>query len=98
MNRNTKIHGIPIIEFVASIEDDLIRRDFTINALAYSYSDDKLIDQCNPITDLSNKLLVCVGEPRRRFKEDTLRPYRRFDYVQFWGFVWMPLLLKPCLV
>ena len=51
------------VEFVSSIEEDLLRRDFTINALAYSFSDDKLIDRCNSMTDLNNKLLVCVGDP-----------------------------------
>jgi tRNA nucleotidyltransferase/poly(A) polymerase len=74
------------IEFISSIEDDLLRRDFTINALAYSYSDDKLIDQCNSMTDLKNKLLVCVGEPSCRFKEDTLRPYRAFRFMSQLGF------------
>ena len=54
--------------------------------MAYSFSDDKLIDQCNSITDLNNKLLVCVGEPIRRFKEDTLRPYRAFRFMSQLGF------------
>lgn len=74
------------IEFAASIEEDLFRRDFTINALAYSYSNDTLIDQCNSMTDLNNKLLACVGDPIRRFKEDTLRPYRAFRFMSQLGF------------
>ena len=74
------------IEFVSSIEKDLLRRDFTINAFAYSYSDDKLIDQCDSLTALNNKLLACVGDPTRRFKEDTLRPYRAFRFMSQLGF------------
>ena len=74
------------IEFVSSIDEDLLRRDFTINALAYSYSNDKLIDQCDSLTDLNNKLLVCVGDPNRRFKEDTLRPFRAFRFMSQLGF------------
>ena len=54
--------------------------------MAYSFSDDKLIDRCNSMTDLNNKLLVCVGDPIRRFKEDTLRPYRAFRFMSQLGF------------
>ena len=67
------------VEFVYNIKEDLSRRDFTINALAYN---DKLglIDYFNGIDDLNNKLIRCVGDPDTRFKEDALRMLRAIRF------------------
>ncbi len=60
------------------IEDDLRRRDFTINALAYSpiAEGEKLIDLHGGLADLGARLIRAVGDPRKRFEEDALRILR----------------------
>ncbi len=63
------------VEFVSSIEEDLKRRDFTINALAYS-PQKGLIDQHNGLKDLESKTIRTVGNPYDRFEEDSLRLLR----------------------
>lgn len=63
------------VEFTPSLEEDLRRRDFTVNAMAYSPAR----GFCDPFggrEDLRKKLLRCVGEPERRFREDYLRILR----------------------
>ena len=62
--------------FGVRLEDDLKRRDFTVNAIAYSLEDEKLIDLFNGIDDLTNKRLKTVGDPSERFREDALRMMR----------------------
>ncbi len=63
------------VEFVDSVEQDLARRDFTINAMAYSPSQG-LIDPFDGQLDLENKRLRTVGDPEARFREDALRILR----------------------
>lgn len=63
------------VEFVTRIEDDLSRRDFTINAMAISRAGE-LIDPFGGKHDLAHKLLRAVGPPRQRFEEDALRILR----------------------
>jgi tRNA nucleotidyltransferase (CCA-adding enzyme) len=62
--------------FVDDIEQDLARRDFTVNALAYDPLDSRLIDPFGGLADLSSKLLRTVGRPELRFSEDGLRVLR----------------------
>lgn len=64
------------VTFGVSLEEDLKRRDFTVNALAYRVSTDELIDLFNGITDLKAKRLITVGNPNERFGEDALRMMR----------------------
>ncbi len=72
------------VAFVRSIEDDLARRDFTVNAMAYS-PDRGLQDPFGGREDLKNHILRAVGDPVTRFREDSLRILRgmrfsvRFD-------------------
>ena len=66
------------VSFVQNLEEDLLRRDFTINAMAY---DKKLIDLFGGIDDLKNKLIRAVGEPDIRFKEDALRIMRALRFA-----------------
>lgn len=70
------------VRFVRSLEEDLKRRDFTINAMAYN-DFEGLKDFHGGTEDLKNKLLRCVGEPDKRFNEDALRIMRavRFSAV-----------------
>lgn len=63
------------VRFVSNIEEDLARRDFTINAMAYSPTRG-LCDPFGGQADLQNKLLRAVGDPARRFSEDALRILR----------------------
>jgi tRNA nucleotidyltransferase (CCA-adding enzyme) len=64
------------VEFVSDIQDDLGRRDFTINALAYDPVADALEDPYGGLSDLAARLIRAVGEPARRFGEDGLRVLR----------------------
>ena len=60
------------VEFTSSLREDLRRRDFTINAMAYN-EEEGLVDLFDGLGDLERKLVRCVGEPRERFTEDALR-------------------------
>ncbi len=73
------------VEFVQSIEEDLSRRDFTMNALALDY-DDQLIDLFKGKEDIENGLIKCVGQPQKRFAEDGLRILRAIRFVSKLGF------------
>lgn len=64
------------VEFGVSLEEDLARRDFTINALAYDSSKGQLVDYYKGQDDLSSRLIRAVGKPDERFKEDALRMLR----------------------
>ncbi|MDB5187916.1 MAG: polynucleotide adenylyltransferase [Candidatus Kaiserbacteria bacterium] len=64
------------VEFSDSLADDLKRRDFTINAIAYDPLTDSVVDLHNGMDDLHNKRIVTVGDPYNRFQEDALRMLR----------------------
>ena len=64
------------VVFGVSLEDDLARRDFTINALAYRPKTQEMVDLHEGIADLEKKRLRTVGDPKRRFTEDALRMMR----------------------
>ena len=63
------------ITYVKSLDEDYVRRDFTVNAI---YMDEhfKIIDPSNGVKDLENKLIRFIGEPEKRIKEDPLRILR----------------------
>ena len=63
------------VEFVSDLVEDLRRRDFTINAMAYNPKEG-LIDAFGGVEDLERKLIRCVGVPEERFSEDALRILR----------------------
>ncbi|MBS5938098.1 CCA tRNA nucleotidyltransferase [Clostridium sp.] len=63
------------VDFVTDIKEDLSRRDFTINSLAYNQKVG-LIDYFNGTDDIKNKIIRCVGNADKRFKEDALRMLR----------------------
>ncbi|MDO4534888.1 MAG: CCA tRNA nucleotidyltransferase [Clostridium perfringens] len=67
------------VEFVTNIKEDLARRDFTINALAYSPKFG-FKDFFNGKEDLKNKVIRCVGIPDKRFNEDALRILRAIRF------------------
>jgi tRNA nucleotidyltransferase (CCA-adding enzyme) len=63
------------VEFVTDLTEDLRRRDFTINAMAYN-PEEGLIDRFEGIKDLKERTIRCVGNPEERFSEDALRMLR----------------------
>jgi len=63
------------VTFTSRLEEDLKRRDFTINAMAYN-DDERLVDAFGGMRDLNYHLIRCVGDPRERFSEDALRILR----------------------
>ncbi len=68
------------VRFTASVEEDLARRDFTVNAMAYRPGKG-LVDPFRGENDLKQGILRCVGEPKRRFDEDALRILRLFRFA-----------------
>ncbi len=72
--------------FVPDVREDLARRDFTINAMAYS-AEEGLIDPFGGRDDLTAHLVRAVGEPERRFEEDALRILRLYRFAARFGFV-----------
>ena len=73
------------VEFSANIVDDLKRRDFTINAMAYNEKQG-LVDEFDGIGDLKRKLIKCVGNSDERFTEDALRMMRAIRFSAQLGF------------
>ena len=73
------------VAFTRSLEADLARRDFTVNAMAYSKRTG-LIDPYGGKADLKRKRLRCVGDPDRRFSEDALRILRALRFCAVRGF------------
>lgn len=63
------------VGFTRSLSEDLSRRDFTVNAMAF-HPERGLVDCFGGKEDLKNRILKCVGEPERRFREDALRILR----------------------
>ena len=73
------------VTFVPDVREDLARRDFTINAMAYNEAEG-LVDPFGGQADLQNGLLRAVGEPQQRFTEDALRILRLYRFAARFGF------------
>ena len=73
------------VSFTRNIEDDLSRRDFTVNAMAFD-GKERLIDLFGGKEDLNNKIIRTVGNPYERFSEDALRIMRAFRFSAQLGF------------
>ena len=73
------------VTFVPDVREDLARRDFTINAMAYNEAEG-LVDPFGGQKDLQNGLLRAVGEPQQRFTEDALRILRLYRFAARFGF------------
>lgn len=73
------------VMFSKSIQDDLARRDFTVNAMAYD-PDEGLIDLFGGREDIENKRIRCVGDAETRFNEDALRILRAVRFSSVLGF------------
>jgi tRNA nucleotidyltransferase (CCA-adding enzyme) len=75
-----------VVEFGASLDEDLARRDFTINAIAYSPKRDELRDPYRGREDIQHKVIKAVGDPRQRMAEDRLRALRAIRFAARFGF------------
>lgn len=84
-DRNYELHRRPSeVEFIKSLDDDLARRDFTINALCFD--GEEIIDRVGGIDDINLKTIRAVGNPDERFKEDALRILRALRFASVLGF------------
>ncbi|MEG1901341.1 MAG: CCA tRNA nucleotidyltransferase [Clostridium sp.] len=73
------------VAFTANLEEDLRRRDFTINAMAYSH-ETGIVDIFGGMKDLQNGVIRCVGDATERFTEDALRILRAIRFSAQLGF------------
>ena len=73
------------VTFTTNLKEDLMRRDFTINAMAYNEKDG-LVDLFGGVDDLKKKVIRCVGNPDDRFDEDALRMLRAVRFAAQLGF------------
>jgi poly(A) polymerase len=69
-----------------SLQEDIVRRDFTINGMVYDPIADRVIDKVGGQRDLENKLVRAIGSPRARFEEDRLRMLRAVRFAASLGF------------
>ncbi len=73
------------VMFTRNLREDLARRDFTVNALAY-HPQAGIVDHFSGLADLDNRQIVCVGDPEKRFTEDALRILRALRFSAQFGF------------
>lgn len=69
-----------------SLQEDILRRDFTINGIVYDPIEDRVIDNVGGQSDLKNKVVRAIGSPRARFEEDRLRILRAVRFAASLGF------------
>ncbi|MBQ8174561.1 MAG: CCA tRNA nucleotidyltransferase [Clostridia bacterium] len=74
------------VRYTASLQEDVARRDFTVNAIAY-HPEKGLCDYFGGCEDLEKRVLRAVGDPRRRFREDALRILRALRFSATLGFL-----------
>ena len=73
------------VEFVSDLKDDLSRRDFTINAMAYNPTKG-FADFFGGVSDIADRIIRCVGDADKRFQEDALRIMRALRFASVLGF------------
>lgn len=73
------------VQYVSDVTEDLARRDFTMNAMAYN-DDEGLIDPFGGASDIENRTISCVRNPDDRFREDALRIMRALRFSSVYGF------------
>ena len=74
------------VSFADNLEDDLLRRDFTMNAIAYNPVSHETIDLYGGVSDIANKVIRTVGDANERFNEDALRMMRAIRFASQLGF------------
>ena len=84
----------PAVSYGTSLEDDLVRRDFTINAMAVAVPQHVFVDLYSGLADLGSKLLRTPGSPEASFEDDPLRIMRAARFVAAFGLVPDPDLVE----
>ena len=84
--RNDSRH--PVVSFSGTVEEDLARRDFTVNAVAFKTPEGQIVDPFNGLGDLAKGVLRTPASPERAFEDDPLRMLRLFRF-------WATLGLRP---
>lgn len=80
--RHTAEHGMILRDNVfGNLEEDVWRRDFTVNALYYDVVENTIIDYCSGLADLKQKKLRIIGNPEKRFQEDPVRLLRTIRFA-----------------
>ncbi|MDR1248494.1 MAG: CCA tRNA nucleotidyltransferase [Treponema sp.] len=74
------------IEYASTIEEDLSRRDLTMNAIALALPGGERVDPFKGLEDIQARRIRCVGNPEERFREDGLRPLRALRFASQLGF------------
>ncbi|OHD57853.1 MAG: hypothetical protein A2014_11355 [Spirochaetes bacterium GWF1_49_6] len=74
------------VRFSSSLEEDLARRDFTVNAIAYDILESRIIDPFGGTDDIRAKVIRTVGDPKARFSEDALRLMRACRIAAYMGY------------
>ena len=75
------------VSYAATIEEDLSRRDFTMNAIALRLPSGEVVDPFKGAKDIKAELIRCVGDAAQRFSEDGLRPLRAVRFAAQLGFI-----------
>jgi putative nucleotidyltransferase with HDIG domain len=70
----------------ATLQEDILRRDFTINGMVYDPIEDRIIDLVGGRTDVERRCVRAIGDPRERFEEDRLRMVRAVRFAASLGF------------
>lgn len=95
-HRKIAKHGMLLRDNVyGTIEEDVWRRDFTMNALYYNIADFSLVDYCGGLTDIQNKIVRIIGEPRVRYQEDPVRLLRAIRFAGKLNFQLDPATAEP---
>lgn len=90
------VHGMILHDNVyGSIEEDVLRRDFTVNALYYNIADFSVVDFVSGMQDLQKKQLNLIGDPETRYREDPVRMLRAIRFAAKLGFSIHPQSAKP---
>ncbi|WP_375177727.1 polynucleotide adenylyltransferase PcnB [Marinobacter mobilis] len=94
--RKTSEHGLLLRDNVyGSMEEDALRRDFTINALYYCIRDFTVIDFAGGVDDLNNRQLRLIGDPETRYREDPVRMLRAIRFAAKLDFAIEPATEAP---
>jgi len=78
-----------------TVDEDAVRRDFTINSIYYDISDLSLLDYANGMEDLNNGVIRLIGDPTQRYKEDPVRMLRAIRFVAKLDFTMAPETAAP---
>ncbi|WP_225315068.1 polynucleotide adenylyltransferase PcnB [Marinobacter confluentis] len=86
-DRRTSEHGLLLRDNVyGSMEEDALRRDFTVNALYYCIRDFTVVDFADGMKDLKNRQMRLIGDPETRYREDPVRMLRAIRFAAKLGF------------